>query len=81
MKAPVIIVPQNSKSQNAIVVDLGLITVKNNFQIVGHGKNTQGFPAVVDQMVVELTNLKLSRFVLEFYFKIKFRIVHAYHFV
>ncbi|XP_068186348.1 intermembrane lipid transfer protein VPS13C isoform X2 [Antennarius striatus] len=59
LKAPLIIVPQSSTSHNAVVVDLGLITVKNSFSLMP----AEGFslPAVVDQMDVKLTQLKLSR--------------------
>ncbi|KAM3625353.1 uncharacterized protein V6R79_010760 [Siganus canaliculatus] len=59
LKAPLIIVPQSSSSHNAVVVDLGLITVRNSFSL----RPAEGFslPAVVDQMHVQLTQLKLSR--------------------
>ena len=60
MKAPVIIVPQKSTSNDALVVDLGKLNVQNSFQIPGQ-KSQQGLPAVLDKMVVELTSLKLSR--------------------
>ncbi|CAJ1049975.1 vacuolar protein sorting-associated protein 13C isoform X3 [Xyrichtys novacula] len=59
LKAPLIIVPQSSTSQNAVVVDLGLITVANSFSLLP----ADGFPlpAVVEKMDVKLTQLKLSR--------------------
>nr|XP_057944344.1 intermembrane lipid transfer protein VPS13C isoform X2 [Doryrhamphus excisus] len=59
LKAPLIIVPQSSTSQNAVVVDLGLITVSNSFSLLP----AEGFslPAVVDKMDIRLTQLKLSR--------------------
>lgn len=59
LKAPLIIVPQSSTSQNAILVDLGLITVENSFCL----QPAEGFPlpAVVEKMDVRLTQLKLSR--------------------
>ncbi|XP_065808670.1 intermembrane lipid transfer protein VPS13C isoform X5 [Labrus bergylta] len=59
LKAPLIIVPQSSTSQNAVVVDLGLITVGNSFSLLP----ADGFslPAVVEKMDVKLTHLKLSR--------------------
>lgn len=34
LKAPLIIVPQSSTSHNAVVVDLGLITVGNSFSLL-----------------------------------------------
>ncbi|XP_027143245.1 vacuolar protein sorting-associated protein 13C isoform X3 [Larimichthys crocea] len=59
LKAPLIIVPQSSTSHNAVVVDLGLITVGNSFSLLP----AEGFslPAVVEKMEVKLTQLKLSR--------------------
>ncbi|XP_034470795.1 vacuolar protein sorting-associated protein 13C isoform X1 [Hippoglossus hippoglossus] len=62
LKAPLIIIPQSSTSQNAVVVDLGLITVENSFSLLP----VEGFslPAVVEKMDVKLTQLKLSRTVL-----------------
>ncbi|XP_028257848.1 vacuolar protein sorting-associated protein 13C isoform X2 [Parambassis ranga] len=59
LKAPLIIIPQSSTSHNAVVVDLGLITVGNNFSLLP----AEGFPlpAVVEKMRVHLTQLKLSR--------------------
>ncbi|XP_015199108.2 intermembrane lipid transfer protein VPS13C isoform X2 [Lepisosteus oculatus] len=62
LKAPVIIIPQSSTSQNALEVDLGLITVQNKFCLHPVGGCT--LPAVIDQMDVQLTQLKLSRTVL-----------------
>ncbi|XP_017333077.2 intermembrane lipid transfer protein VPS13C isoform X1 [Ictalurus punctatus] len=62
LKAPLIIIPQSSMSQNAFVVDLGLITMSNSFSLTP----AKGFPlpAVVDTMDVKLTHLKLLRTVL-----------------
>lgn len=60
LKAPLIVVPQSSTSHNAVVVDLGLITVGNSFSL----RPVEGFPlpAVVEKMDVQLTQLKLSRY-------------------
>uniref|UniRef100_A0A4W6CPA1 Vacuolar protein sorting 13 homolog C n=1 Tax=Lates calcarifer TaxID=8187 RepID=A0A4W6CPA1_LATCA len=59
LKAPLIIIPQSSTSHNAVVMDLGLITVGNSFSLLP----VEGFslPAVVEKMDVKLTQLKLSR--------------------
>ncbi|KAM7424819.1 hypothetical protein PAMA_000939 [Pampus argenteus] len=59
LKAPLLIVPQSPTSHNAVVVDLGLITVRNSFSLLP----AEGFslPAVVEKMDVRLTQLKLSR--------------------
>ncbi|ELU14385.1 hypothetical protein CAPTEDRAFT_224867 [Capitella teleta] len=61
LKAPVIIVPQKSTSDNALVVDLGHLSVKNRFSIPGQKMTNDGLPAVLDHMVVKLQALKLSR--------------------
>lgn len=60
LKAPLIIIPQSSISQNAFVVDLGLITMNNTFSLTP----AKGFPlpAVVETMDVKLTHLKLLRY-------------------
>uniref|UniRef100_A0A3Q2FDL5 Vacuolar protein sorting 13 homolog C n=1 Tax=Cyprinodon variegatus TaxID=28743 RepID=A0A3Q2FDL5_CYPVA len=60
LKAPIIIIPQSSTSQNALVVDLGLITVGNSFAL--RPIETLPLPAVVEKMEVKLTQLKLSRY-------------------
>ncbi|KAM3877457.1 intermembrane lipid transfer protein VPS13C [Diretmus argenteus] len=59
LKAPLIIIPQSSVSHNAVEVDLGLITVGNSFSLLP----VEGcpLPAVIDNMDVQLTELKLSR--------------------
>ena len=60
LKAPVIIVPQNSRSNNALLVDLGLITVRNSFH-TANKYSKEGLPSVIDQMRVELSAMKVSR--------------------
>nr|XP_004999149.2 vacuolar protein sorting-associated protein 13C-like [Cavia porcellus] len=63
LKAPVIVIPQSSVSSNAVVVDLGLIRVQNQFSLVsGEGSVN---PPVIDRMDVQLTDLKLSRTVIQ----------------
>ncbi|XP_069851362.1 intermembrane lipid transfer protein VPS13C isoform X3 [Dipodomys merriami] len=63
LKAPVIIIPQSSLSNNAVVVDLGLIRVQNQFSLVS-GEDSLN-PPVIDRMDVQLTKLKLSRTVIQ----------------
>lgn len=59
LKAPLIIIPQSSTSHNALVIDLGLIRVGNSFSLLPvHGCP---LPAVLDNMDIQLTQLKLSR--------------------
>ncbi|KAK2854371.1 hypothetical protein Q5P01_007032 [Channa striata] len=59
LKAPLIIIPQSSTSHNAMVMDLGLITVGNNFSLLP--VDGCPLPAVIDNMDIQLTQLKLSR--------------------
>ena len=59
LKAPLIIIPQSSTSHNAFVVDLGLITVGNSFSLLP--VEGRPLPAVIDNMDIQLTQLKLSR--------------------
>ncbi|XP_039469572.1 vacuolar protein sorting-associated protein 13C isoform X4 [Oreochromis aureus] len=63
LKAPLVIIPQSSTSYNALEVDLGLITVGNSFSLL----DVTGcpLPAVIDNMDVQLTKVKLSRTCLE----------------
>ncbi|KAM4675969.1 intermembrane lipid transfer protein VPS13C [Discoglossus pictus] len=63
LKAPVIIIPQSSTSTNAIIADLGLIRVQNEFSLVP-GVNCP-LPPVIDKMNIQLTQLQLSRTILE----------------
>lgn len=63
LKAPVIIIPQSSVSSNAVVADLGLISVENSFSLLPAERYP--FPPVIDKMKVQLTQLKLSRTILQ----------------
>ncbi|XP_075064457.1 intermembrane lipid transfer protein VPS13C isoform X2 [Mixophyes fleayi] len=62
LKAPVIVIPQSSISNNAIVADLGLLKIHNNFTLVP--SSGEPFPPVIDCMTINLTQFKLSRTVL-----------------
>ncbi|MEQ2274133.1 hypothetical protein XENORESO_014580 [Xenotaenia resolanae] len=59
VKAPLIIIPQSSTSHHALVMDLGLITVGNSFSLLS--VKDCPLPAVIDNMEVLLSELKLSR--------------------
>lgn len=61
LKAPVIVFPESSTSCNALVADLGLIRVQNEFKLVSSDESS--LPPVLDNMHVQLTHLKLSRYV------------------
>ncbi|KAM8974085.1 intermembrane lipid transfer protein VPS13C isoform 2-T2 [Pelodytes ibericus] len=63
LKAPVIVIPQSSVSNNAIVADLGLLRVHNKFNLMSSGD--QPLPPVVDCMTINLTKFKLSRTVMQ----------------
>ncbi|KAM6149514.1 intermembrane lipid transfer protein VPS13C isoform 2-T2 [Erethizon dorsatum] len=63
LKAPVIIIPQSSVSPNAVVADLGLIRVENNFSLLP--MEHYSLPPVIDKMKIQLTQLKLSRTILQ----------------
>ncbi|XP_037249946.1 vacuolar protein sorting-associated protein 13C isoform X2 [Falco rusticolus] len=62
LKAPVIVVPESSTSYNALVADLGLIRVQNEFKLVSSDESP--LPPVIDNMDVQLSHLKLSRCVI-----------------
>ncbi|XP_029431385.1 vacuolar protein sorting-associated protein 13C isoform X2 [Rhinatrema bivittatum] len=63
LKAPVIIIPQSSTSNNSVIADLGLIRVQNSYNLISTEECT--LPPVIDSMDVQLTQLKLSRTVLQ----------------
>lgn len=60
LKAPLILVPQDSNSLSGLLVDLGQITIKNKFEL-GKERNELGYPAMFDKIQLELNNIKLSR--------------------
>lgn len=60
LKAPVITIPQSSVSPNVVIADLGLIRVENKFSLVS--VEQLSLPPVADKMSVQLTQLKLSRY-------------------
>ncbi|WAR29642.1 VP13A-like protein [Mya arenaria] len=60
MHAPLILMPQNSKCYDVLIVDLGHLQVKNNFEKLGQ-RAPSGIPAVLEKMNVTLTNVKISR--------------------
>ncbi|KAM9329208.1 intermembrane lipid transfer protein VPS13A [Gastrophryne carolinensis] len=64
IKAPVVIIPQSSRSSNVLVADLGHINVKNQFLMVTPKKRSS-LPPVIDCMTVKLSDLKLYRACLE----------------
>ncbi|XP_068961725.1 intermembrane lipid transfer protein VPS13A isoform X2 [Petaurus breviceps papuanus] len=59
IKAPVVVIPQSSESENVIVADFGLITMKNKFYMVS--KSNFNLPPVIDDITVKLSEMKLYR--------------------
>lgn len=59
-KAPVIVVPQNSFSLEALCFDFGYLSITNSFLVIHKG--TDYIPAIIDQLSLNLQDLKVSRF-------------------
>ncbi|XP_053594598.1 intermembrane lipid transfer protein Vps13 isoform X2 [Microplitis demolitor] len=59
LKAPVIYVPMNSKSEHCLMLDMGQLTIYNTLKTLTTTQD--GESPVVDEMKIELANLKLSR--------------------
>lgn len=59
IKAPIILVPVHSQSCEAILVDLGNLKISNFIKSI-EVENEHG-PALIDEMKVELTDVKLSK--------------------
>ncbi|XP_025082320.1 vacuolar protein sorting-associated protein 13A-like isoform X2 [Pomacea canaliculata] len=60
MKAPVIVVPQNSTSSNTLMLDFGQLSITNSFKLAGK-LSPNNVPAILEEMNIVLTSLKLSR--------------------
>lgn len=60
LKAPDIIVPVNSKSHDALLLDLGHITISNQFLML-EAVNDENQKAVLDEMSLKLTDFSLAR--------------------
>ncbi|XP_064645587.1 intermembrane lipid transfer protein VPS13C-like isoform X5 [Lineus longissimus] len=64
MKAPVILMPQNSTSAEVLCIDFGVLTLNNTFAVAGRNPSNNS-PAILDKMRIELTELKVLRAVIE----------------
>lgn len=63
IQAPLIVIPVSSTSHDALVANLGHLSVANTFNLAHDGEDPGGSDAVVvDNMVVELSSVQLSRF-------------------
>ncbi|XP_023289292.1 vacuolar protein sorting-associated protein 13 isoform X2 [Orussus abietinus] len=60
IKAPVIYVPMNSRSEHCLMMDMGNLTVCNILKKLDVTNEAGDYP-VVDEMKIELQNMKLSR--------------------
>ncbi|XP_066591225.1 intermembrane lipid transfer protein Vps13 isoform X2 [Prorops nasuta] len=60
IKAPVIYVPMNSKSEHCLTLDMGNLTISNIFKKLSD-TNESGDTPIIDEMKIELQNFKLSR--------------------
>lgn len=63
LNAPYIIVPQNSKSYNVLVVDFGHLQLGNQFELAGKS-SASGVPAILNKLGITLSDLKVSRLVI-----------------
>ncbi|XP_049694728.2 intermembrane lipid transfer protein Vps13 isoform X2 [Helicoverpa armigera] len=58
LAAPIIIIPENSKSLNAMLVDLGRMTLNNNF--VDMNVHDVSTTVTVEELTLDLENMKVS---------------------
>ena len=78
VEAPIIIVPQNSESNNALLLDCGTITVKTNLEILKSYYTREDFkinadlvndrcslPPIIEVQKVSLSNMVVSRVILK----------------
>ncbi|XP_025156986.1 vacuolar protein sorting-associated protein 13 isoform X2 [Harpegnathos saltator] len=61
IKAPVVYVPMNSKSEHSLMLDMGNLMICNVFKKLEVTNEESGEWPIVDEMKIELQNLKLSR--------------------
>jgi len=62
IQAPLIVIPVSSNSLDALVANLGHLSVSNTFNLAHDGEDPSGSDVVVvDSMVVELSSVQLSR--------------------
>lgn len=54
------IVPQNSSSLEALCFDFGYLSITNSFLVIHKG--TDHIPAIIDNLSLNLQDLKMSRY-------------------
>lgn len=60
MDAPLIVIPTSSKSREVLLADFGELSIQNSFHLSGQ-TSSSGVPAVLDRMIIQLKQLKLTR--------------------
>lgn len=55
IRAPIVILPQHSRSLNAVLVDFGTLALTNRFQLTKEN-------AIMDEMRIDFSAVKLSRY-------------------
>lgn len=71
IKAPDIVIPGDSKSLDAIILSLGHLIMSNQFLNLGV-ENSVGQPAIIDDLKLNLTDLKLMRVLLKPNYEVQF---------
>lgn len=61
LKAPDLIIPENSKSFSALVLSMGNIRLTNKFKDLLEIKNDKGHNVVLDEMTMALSDFQLTR--------------------
>lgn len=61
IKAPVVYVPMNSRNEHSLMLDMGNLMIRNVFKKLEVTNEETGECPMVDEMKIELQNLKLSR--------------------
>ncbi|XP_049842368.1 LOW QUALITY PROTEIN: intermembrane lipid transfer protein Vps13-like [Schistocerca gregaria] len=64
LQAPIVIVPTNSKSADAIMLDFGKLSIKNKFHNITT-EDKSGHVAVIDDIRLGLVDLKVARVALD----------------
>uniref|UniRef100_A0A4X1W2B7 Vacuolar protein sorting 13 homolog A n=1 Tax=Sus scrofa TaxID=9823 RepID=A0A4X1W2B7_PIG len=59
IKAPVVVIPQSSISENVFVADFGLITMTNTFHVITESQTNP--PPIIDLITIKLSEMRLYR--------------------
>lgn len=59
IKAPIVVVPESSTSSRGLLLNLGQLRVRNTFQL-SEERNQLGQPAIVDNINLTLTDIKIA---------------------